>query len=93
MSEFQACRRPVLARGVRYRLDDVRQQHQLLFPEGMLVLNESGAAILHLCDGRSIEAIQNQLGRSYSSENLRDDICEFLDQLVQKGLIQYGVSS
>ena len=89
MNEFQARQRPVLARGVRYRWDEVRQQHQLLFPEGLLVLNETGAVILRLCDARSIEDIHNELAKSFSDTNLCQDIHEFLDQLVQRGLIQY----
>ena len=44
--------RPTLASHVRYRWDAVRDQHQLVFPEGVLVLNESAAALAALCDGR-----------------------------------------
>ena len=47
--------RPRLAPGVRYRWDQMREQHQLLFPEGLLVLNETGAAIVRLCDGRTTD--------------------------------------
>ena len=32
--------------------DEVRRQHQIVFPEGLLVLNPSGAAIARRCDGR-----------------------------------------
>ena len=47
----------MLARHVRYRWDELRQQHQLVFPEGVLVLNESGSAIVRCCDGRSLEEL------------------------------------
>ena len=30
----------------------VRQQRVLLYPEGVVLLNDTGAAILDLCDGR-----------------------------------------
>ena len=36
----------------------MRQQHVLLYPEGAVLLNDTGAAILELCDGqRSVAEI------------------------------------
>jgi pyrroloquinoline quinone biosynthesis protein D len=81
--------RPILARGVRYRWDDVRSQHQLLYPEGLLVLNETGAAIVGLCDGRAVEEIKRELSGSFSAAELEDDVDEFLGRLVQRGLIRH----
>ena len=83
--------RPVLARGVRYRWDPLRQQHQLVFPEGMLVLNETGVAILRLCDGRSAEEIFDELTQCFSGVDLRGDLHEFLNRLLQRGLIRDDV--
>ena len=80
--------RPQLARGVRYRWDEVRSQSQLLYPEGMLVLNESGAAIVKLCDGRSVEDIKLELKKSFPDCELSSDVDQFLVRLAQKGLIR-----
>lgn len=44
--------RPRLAAALRLTFDEVREQHVLLGPESVLVLNPTGAAILQLCDGR-----------------------------------------
>ena len=79
--------RPRLARGVRYRWDEIRSQHQLLYPEGLLVLNETGAAIIELCDGRSVEKIEQDLANSYSDTHLKKDLHEFLSGLTQRGLV------
>ena len=57
MSEASVVRRPVLAAHTRYRWDKLRDQHQLVFPEGMIVLNDSAAAIVQLCDGRSTDEL------------------------------------
>ena len=47
----------------------MRQQHVLLYPEGAIMLNESGAAILELCDGRrSIGEIASVLGERYQAD-------------------------
>jgi len=85
--------RPRLARGVRYRWDEVRSQHQLLYPEGLLVLNESGAAIVKLCDGRALEEIKQSLTMSFPQAELTEDpkftedVEEFLGRLMQRGLV------
>ena len=44
--------RPGLRRGVRLVHDPVRDRMALLYPEGVLLLNETAAAVLGHCDGR-----------------------------------------
>lgn len=77
----------MLARHARYRWDSLRQQHQLVFPEGVLVLNESGAAIVQCCDGRPIAALVAALKDHFQDAPLEIDIPAFLDRLVEKGLV------
>ena len=84
--------RPVLAPGARYRWDEVRQQHQIVFPEGVLVLNESAAAIVRLCDGRSTQALIGVLREQVSSGDPSQDVLEFFDRLARKGLLRDGDS-
>jgi coenzyme PQQ biosynthesis protein PqqD len=91
MCESQA-ERPRLARGVRYRWDAMREQHQLLFPEGLLVLNESGAAIVRLCDGRTTDEMIRELEDLVSDGNPADDVHQFLARLAEKGLLRDGNS-
>ena len=91
MCESQA-KRPRLARGVRYRWDAMREQHQLLFPEGLLVLNESGAAIVRLCDGRTTDEMIRELEDLVSDGNPADDVHQFLARLAEKGLLRDGNS-
>jgi pyrroloquinoline quinone biosynthesis protein D len=84
--------RPLLAPGVRYRWDETREQHQLLFPEGLLVLNESGAAIVQLCDGRTTDEVISELENQVSDGNPADDVHPFLARLTEKGLLRDGNS-
>jgi pyrroloquinoline quinone biosynthesis protein D len=42
---------PRLWRMARLQFDAVRQRPVLLYPEGAVLLNDTGAAILELCDG------------------------------------------
>ena len=90
MTEQCSIFRPVLANGTRYRWDKVRNQHQLVFPEGMIVLNEPGQAIVKLCDGRSTDDLIATLKDTYPGSEPSDDVHEFLQQLVERGLIHDG---
>jgi pyrroloquinoline quinone biosynthesis protein D len=84
----QIIRRPVLARHARYRWDPIRKQHQLVFPEGVLVMNDSGAAIVQLCDGRSIEDIIAALKDQFGEGDPAADVHAFLNRLAGKGLLR-----
>lgn len=92
-NEAQKSTRLKLARGVRYRWDEVRGQHQLLYPEGLLVLNETGAVIAQLCDGRSAGEIKRELVDSFSDAQVENDVDEFLERLVQRGLVRHDTNS
>ena len=81
---------PMLAAGTRYRWDKVRDQHQLVFPEGMIVLNESGTAIVRLCDGRSTDDLIATLKDTYPGSEPADDVHAFLNQLADRGLLRDG---
>lgn len=55
-----------LARGVRLVHDPVQRADVLLYPEGLLQLNETAAAIVSLCDGtRTATDITTELSHAY----------------------------
>lgn len=81
---------PSLWRLARLDFDKVRQQHVLLYPEGAVLLNETGMAILELCDGRrSLADIARILGERYNCDVL-PDVTEYLSQLAERELIRDG---
>jgi coenzyme PQQ biosynthesis protein PqqD len=80
--------RPVLAPGTRYRWDKIRNEHQLVYPEGMIVLNEPGTAIIRLCDGRSMDDLIAVLKEAYPGSDPGADVREFLQQMAEKGLLR-----
>jgi pyrroloquinoline quinone biosynthesis protein D len=84
----QEIRRPTLVPHARYRWDKLRGQHQLVFPEGILVLNDPGAAILQLCDGRSTADLLAALAERFPGGDLAADVCAFLERLTRKGLLR-----
>jgi coenzyme PQQ biosynthesis protein PqqD len=79
--------RPVLTRHARYRWDDVRCEHHVVFPEGVLVLNDTGAAIVKLCDGRSTVDLIAAVEEQFPGEDPVADVRAFLARLAKKGLL------
>lgn len=76
--------RPILVGHVRLTFDATRQQHILLAPESVSVLNPTGAAILSLCNGqRTVAAIITELTRQYAHVS-GDEVTAFLSRLVTR---------
>lgn len=83
-------KRPRLARQIRLDWDPVREQHVLLAPEGVIVLNQTGADILGLCDGeRTVAGIVEELRRRYERVD-GDEVRDFLSRLVAKLWVELG---
>ncbi|HEY2259251.1 MAG TPA: pyrroloquinoline quinone biosynthesis peptide chaperone PqqD [Solirubrobacteraceae bacterium] len=80
--------RPLLATGARLRYDEVREEHVLLVPEGVVRLNATAAEVLELCDGkRSLDDIVGALAARYDSVDLGDDVRGLVDAMAEKGLV------
>ena len=80
--------RPRLVTGARLRYDEVREEHQLLIPEGVVRLNPTAAEVLELCDGeRSLDDIAGALSARYDGADVRDDVGELVEAMAQKGLV------
>jgi pyrroloquinoline quinone biosynthesis protein D len=79
---------PALWRLARLEFDPVRQQRVLLYPEGVVLLNKTGSAILDLCDGkRSIAEIAGVLKDTYNCD-VTADVIEYLSGLVERDLVR-----
>ena len=73
----------------------MRNRPVLLYPEGAVLLNETGAEILKLLDGRRTlreiaEALKARYGAEDSArvEEILKDVTEYLDGLVARELIR-----
>ncbi|KKW67421.1 hypothetical protein AAV94_11370 [Lampropedia cohaerens] len=63
----------------RMQWEPVQNAHVLLYPEGMVKLNASAAAILALCDGsRSPQDIVAALQAQYPNADLAQDVLDWL---------------
>ena len=80
--------RPRLVTGARLRYDEVREEHVLLIPEGVVRLNPTAAEVLELCDGEhAVDEIVGALSARYGGADLRDDVQDLIDAMQQKGLV------
>jgi coenzyme PQQ biosynthesis protein PqqD len=79
---------PSLWRLARIEFDAVRNRPVLLYPEGAVLLNDTGKAILELVDGhRSIGEIARILGERYQTD-VTADVTEYLSHLAERELIR-----
>jgi pyrroloquinoline quinone biosynthesis protein D len=85
-----ASAQPRLARGVRLQTDAKTGNSVLLFPEGVLELNESAQGIVDRCDGRTVTEIIRALAEEYDvePEMLAADVRETLADLRHRKLIE-----
>lgn len=82
--------RPHLARRVRMQWDPVRERQVLLAPEEVLLLNQTGATILGLCDGeRTVVEIVEELRGQYNHV-ADDEVWDFLARLVARRWVEPG---
>jgi pyrroloquinoline quinone biosynthesis protein D len=81
---------PRLAPGVRLEIDRTTGKSVLLFPEGILELNETAEEILTRCDGRTLSEIVLGLAEEYDAgiAALAADVRETLADLQRRKFIE-----
>jgi pyrroloquinoline quinone biosynthesis protein D len=81
--------KPLLNRRFRMQYEPAQQAHVLLYPEGMVRLNQSAAEILKRCDGNAtIDEIIAQLEAAFDTTGLRDDVLGMLSHAQEKDWIR-----
>jgi len=79
---------PRLNRRFRMQWEEAQQAHVLLYPEGMVRLNQSAGEILKRCDGATtVDDIVAQLERQFNTTGLRDDVLGLLAHALDKDWI------
>ena len=85
--------RPALAARARLQVDPVDGAPVLLYPEGLLQLNETARDVLSRCDGRTtIDEIVAALSTEYeaSAEALRGDVLDCLAEFHRRQLLVFA---
>lgn len=83
--------RPRLTKGARLQVDSSTLKNVLLYPEGIVELNETAHEILLRCDGRTLGEIVSELAEEYEADSnaLGADVRETLASLQQRKLIEF----
>jgi pyrroloquinoline quinone biosynthesis protein D len=82
---------PRLAKGVRLQVDSATGKRVLLYPEGIVELNQTAHEILSRCDGRTLGGIVHALAEEYDvdPDTLAADVRETLAHLQRSKLIEF----
>lgn len=75
----------------RLQWEEAQQKYVILYPEGMVELNQSSAEILKLCDGNHcLPELVAELEAKFEASGLTHDISNFLTVALNNGWIQYA---
>jgi len=86
---FNLTDRPGINPVFLFRWEEQEQAFLLLYPEGIIKLNDSAGNILQLCDGeKTLEVIIAELKDLFGNDNIEDDIYKFMEVAHGKGWIE-----
>lgn len=85
MTELSREQTPVFTRGYRLQWEPSQNMHVILYPEGMVRLNDSASMILQLVDGKSSLAhiISTLQARFPEASGLDQDVLQFFQHAIQ----------
>ena len=90
MSEVSRQAIPRIARLYRFQWEPVQNAFVLLFPEGMVKLNDTAGEILRRCNDQQTAAeIVADLERAFESDEIGPDVDAFLAEATQSGWIEW----
>lgn len=84
---------PKIAPGYRLQWEPAQECQVLLYPEGMVQLNDAAGAILEQCDGqRSLTQVIQVLNDEFgdAETDLQDDVVEFVEEAIDRGWLRLG---
>lgn len=87
--------RPKLASRARLQTDRITRKPIILYPEGVLMLNPTGQAIVSLCDGKAtFSEIVTNLAARYKKpeEEISPQVAEYLNRLRERNLLELADS-
>lgn len=81
--------RPSVNPHFRLQWEEVQQAWVLLYPEGLVKLNQSAGEIMRRCDGsRSVPEIVSELEAAFNTSNLSGEVAEFLRNAAEQRWVE-----
>jgi pyrroloquinoline quinone biosynthesis protein D len=85
VTDIRTDARPLIARGYRLQWEPAQGAHVLLYPEGMVKLNQSAGEIMTRCDGeRRLADIISELERTFGVTGLSGDVTAFVNMALEQ---------
>jgi len=82
--------RPRIGAGFRLQWEPAQDCHVLLYPEGMVKLNQSAGEILKRCDGqRSLDDVVRDLEATFNTQGLAKDVLAFVEIAAKQRWLQW----
>jgi pyrroloquinoline quinone biosynthesis protein D len=82
---------PRIGRLFRFQWEAAQDAYVLLYPEGMVKLNQSAGEILSRCDGqRNVGALVAELETAFTASGLGPEVEAFLQMAEEKGWIDWS---
>lgn len=71
---------PRVSSGFRLQFEPAQECHVLLYPEGMVKLNQAAGEIMTRCDGkRSVAEVVVEVEKAFSTAGLEADVIGFIN--------------
>jgi pyrroloquinoline quinone biosynthesis protein D len=89
-AQYAAHDRPVVHPLYLFRWEETQQAWVLLYPEGVVKLNDSAGEILKRCDGRTVAALVSELQGEFDAgeREVESGVYKFLEASHAKGWIR-----
>ena len=89
-TSFDGAIRPRIGAGFRLQWEPAQGCHVLLYPEGMVKLNQSAGEILKRCDGqRSLDDVVRDLETAFNAQGLMKDVQAFVEIAAKQRWLQW----
>jgi pyrroloquinoline quinone biosynthesis protein D len=77
---------PSLSRRFRLQYEAAQSRWVLLYPEGMVQLNDSAAEVLRRCDGqRTVDHIVSELEQVFAVQGIATQVHDLLNEGARRG--------
>jgi pyrroloquinoline quinone biosynthesis protein D len=91
VSHFDSQAVPRVGRLFRLQWEPAQDAYVLLYPEGMVKLNQSAGEIMKRCDGvKSVSAVVDELETAFATTGLAPEVVGFFRLAEEKGWITWG---
>jgi pyrroloquinoline quinone biosynthesis protein D len=80
MTELTAQSQPRIGHGFRLQWEEAQSAYVLLYPEGMVKLNQSAGEIMKRCNGKAdVSAIVADIESAFNAQGLDKDVRGFIE--------------